>query len=60
MIRLFNAFQLVCLFAAGPFGIDYLYHGPFAYAMVAFWVALVAYLVLFGVVTTAMYDFCRE
>lgn len=49
MIRAFNAFQLVTLFAAMPYILAWLGKDPFTYAGGAFWVAIVVYVVLFGV-----------
>jgi hypothetical protein len=56
VIRAFNAFQLVCLFAGLPFGIGYLHGNPFPYSPAAFYVAIVAYLVLFVVLCLGVYD----
>jgi hypothetical protein len=47
----FNAFQIVCLFAAGPLIISYLKDAAFYAHSVAFWIALIAYIWGFGVMT---------
>jgi hypothetical protein len=47
MIRVFNAFQLVTLFAAAPYIIGWLGSSPFPYSAAAFWTAIVVYIVLF-------------
>ena len=56
MIRAFNAFQLVSLFAALPFIVGWLKTNPFPLAVAAFWVAIVAYLVLFIVLCIAAFE----
>jgi hypothetical protein len=57
MVRAFNAFQIVTLFAAMPFIIQWLGTAAFVGATAAFWIAIVAYLVLFGWLCVAMFDF---
>lgn len=47
-MKVFNAFQLVAFFAAGPFIIQWIHNADFYAHAVAFWVALVAYLYGFG------------
>ncbi len=56
MIAIFNAFQLTCLFAAFPFIIGWLHSDPFPYSIAAFWVSIVAYIVLFGFEVAAMLE----
>ena len=56
MLRAFNAFQITTLFAGLPFLIHWLSGKPFEYSQSAFWVALVAYLILYGWHIFAMYD----
>lgn len=46
-MKVFNAFQLTCCFAAAPFLIDYLRNSQTTYCQIGFWVALVAYTVGF-------------
>lgn len=53
-MKWFNAFQTTCLFAGGPFGIDWLDHATFTGAGAAYWVALAAYLVGFVVMVTGI------
>lgn len=55
-MKLFNAFQLVCLFACGPFIIQYLHTASFVCATAAFWVAIVAYLLGFGALCISVAD----
>lgn len=43
----FNAFQLVTLFAAAPFGIEWVKNAAFTGHNVLFWVFIVAYIVGF-------------
>ena len=47
-MRVFNAFQIVTLFSAWPFGIWWLSDAPFRGAGVLFWVAIVSYVVAFS------------
>lgn len=56
MIRAFNAFQLVTLFAAMPYILGWLSSSPFPYAAGAFWVAIVVYVVLFGVMCVGTFE----
>lgn len=54
MLRAFNSFQVVTLFAALPFIISWLYNATFPFATGALWIAAIAYAVLyvFQIVTT--------
>ena len=56
VIKAFNAFQLVALFAALPHLIGWLHAEPFAYSTGAFWVAIAAYVVLFFGLIFCVYD----
>ncbi len=56
MIRCFNSLQLVTLFSAMPYILSWLANDPFAYAAGAFWVAIVVYVVLFGVMCYGMFN----
>ena len=56
MLKAFNAFQIVTLFAAMPFLVGYLGRKPFAYSEAAFWVAIVAYVILYGWHIFAMHE----
>lgn len=49
MIKLFNSFQITCLFAVGPFIMGWLWGGPFPYSIACFWLSAIIYLCLFGV-----------
>ncbi len=61
MIRIFNAFQLVCLFTAMPYLIQWLTTEPFAYSGAAYWLAMCVYVVMFfaniACVCSGMEDF---
>jgi len=59
MFRGFNAFQLVTLFAALPFGIGWLHGSPFPYSTAAFYTAIVVYLVLFVTHVAALASFVQ-
>lgn len=52
MFRVFNAFQMICVFAALPFVISWLSTNPFPYAQAAFWSAIGVYGVM-GIGLTA-------
>lgn len=52
----FNAFQLVCLFAAAPFIIGWLMQGPFSYATPLGFAACAAYVVGFFGMTASVAD----
>jgi len=54
LFRVFNAFQLVTLFAALPFGIGWLHSDPFPYSTAAFYTAICVYLILFWVQVAAL------
>lgn len=55
-MRFFNALQLVTLFGAMPFLLNWLVGSPFPYAPVAFWLALVAYIALYVWITIMVYS----
>lgn len=46
-MKLFNAIQIATLFASFPFLLNWLWTATFALASVAFWVALVAYIIFY-------------
>lgn len=48
MLKVFNAFQIMCLFLGLPFGIGWLYTNPFPFSFAAFVVAVIAYGVMFA------------
>ena len=52
----FNAFQLVLLFAAGPFVITYVKDAEFYAHGVLFWVLIVGYIIGFGSITSCVAD----
>lgn len=56
MIRAFNAFQLVTLFAAMPFIVGWLHSNPFSYSSAAFWTSVIVYLVMFIFMCIAMFN----
>lgn len=60
MIRAFNAFQLVTLFAAMPYIVGWLHSNPFPFSIAAFWTALVVYVVLFIVMCFGMADLIEK
>lgn len=47
MLKAFNAFQIVTLFAAMPHIIGWLYGQPFPFSTGALWVAIATYVILF-------------
>ena len=61
MIKAFNAFQAIAAFAIAPFGISWLSEATFKGAGIAFWVAILIYIVAFMLnvvaVTVAMEKF---
>ncbi len=57
MIRAFNAFQLVALFAAMPFIVGWLHSNPFPYSTAAFWVSIAVYVIVFIGNIVAVTDF---
>ena len=56
-MRLFNAIQIVVLFGAFPFLLNWLSTNPFQYGLVAFWLALVAYIVFFVWITYMVFKY---
>lgn len=57
---MFNAFQLVLLFAAGPFLITYVKDATFYAHSVLFWVLLVGYVIGFGALVTTVADDLKQ
>jgi hypothetical protein len=55
MIRAFNSFQLVTLFAATPFIVEWLDEETFTLARAGFWLAIAVYLVLFVTMIVALF-----
>jgi len=49
MLKVFNAFQMVALFALAPFGIQYLASASFPFQAASFWIGIVIYLAFFVV-----------
>lgn len=56
-MRLFNSFQIVTMFVAWPFLVNWLHSASFSGAAVAFYAACALYVVMFGVAIAAMYEF---
>lgn len=54
-MRLFNSIQVTAIFAAMPFLIHWLHKAAFTGAGAAFWVSIVAYVVLFWLVVGCVY-----
>ena len=55
-MRYFNAFQLMSLFAAGPFIIQYTHTAEFYAHQVMAWVLIAGYIVGFGSLTALVGD----
>ena len=55
-MKVFNAFQMVCCFAACPLLINWLHTAQFPGAGVAFWVALVSYMIGFVALIACVTD----
>lgn len=53
---LFNAFQLVLLFACGPFIIEYVHRADFYAHGILVWVFIIAYLIGFCAITVSVAD----
>jgi len=47
MLKVFNAFQMVAMFAFAPFGIQYLANATFPFQAAALWISVIMYLVFF-------------
>ena len=60
MFRVFNSFQVVCLFSCLPFLAAWLYGNPFQYAQAGFYTAVVAYVVAFIFMVIAVSEFAKE
>lgn len=60
MLRAFNSFQLVGLFAGVPYLISWLNTNPFPWSPAAFWTAIVAYIVLFVVLCVAVFAWADD
>ena len=56
MLKAFNAFQLVTLFAAGPFIINYLSNAEFVGHGIAFWIGIVAYAIGYVSMIVAVHE----
>jgi hypothetical protein len=56
MLKWFNSFQLTTLFAAAPFGIEWVKGAEFYGHSVLFWVLIVAYVVGFFAMTYAVQE----
>lgn len=60
-MKLFNSIQLVTLFGTFPFLLNWLTTNPFQYSGVAFWLALIAYIVLYVWIVYIVFDnFSKE
>lgn len=55
MIRAFNSFQFVALFAGMPYLISWLQTRPFPWSLAALWTAIIAYVVLFVILCVAVF-----
>jgi ABC-type nitrate/sulfonate/bicarbonate transport system permease component len=55
-MAIFNAFQIVTLFASMPFIIGWLGGSPFPYSVAAFWIAIVVYIVMFVAMVASVAD----
>lgn len=55
-MKVFNAFQLMTLFAAGPFLITYCKDGTFYAHGVLTWILIAGYLIGFGALTALVAD----
>ena len=60
MLRAFNSFQLVSLFAGLPYLIAWLNSNPFPWSAAGFYTAIVAYIVLFIVLCVAVFDWAGD
>jgi hypothetical protein len=58
-LAIFNAFQLVLLFACAPFIISYVERASFTGATPLFWVLIIAYLIGFGGLVGCVQDDLR-
>jgi hypothetical protein len=56
MLRVFNSIQIVGVFVAWPFLVEWLSKAAFTGATLAFWSAIVLYAVGFLAITTCVYD----
>ncbi len=57
---LFNAIQIVLLFAGLPFAIQWVSDASFAGHGAAFWVLIISYLISFGFTVAAWYEFMEK
>jgi hypothetical protein len=55
MLRAFNSFQMVAMFAAFPFGISWLSDQTFRFATTGVWVACLIYMVTFIVMCVSVF-----
>ena len=61
MLRAFNSFQIVSMFAGMPFIVGWLHGEPFAYSGALMWAAVVAYVVMFiGLIACVAYSIGRN
>ncbi len=54
MMKVFNAFQSVAMFAAAPFGLSWVAEQTFRGANVALWVGAIIYIIAFVLNVTAV------
>lgn len=59
-MRYFNAFQLLSLFAAGPFLIQYTHMADFYAHQVMMWVMTAGYIVGFAALTSLVGDHLKD
>ena len=55
-MKVFNSIQIVALFAGFPYLISWLSSEPFRHSGVAFWTAVVAYVVSFAIMCGITYE----
>ena len=56
MFKAFNSLQIVALFAAAPFGLEWLH----SYSSPLFWTGCAAYLIFTGLMTSAVFVAVEE
>jgi len=59
-MKIFNSIQIVTLFGGFPFLLNWLSGNPFNWSNIAFWVALVAYVIMYGWLIYMVYNFLDD
>lgn len=59
-MKVFNAFQLMCLFVAMPFVITWLHTQNFYACGAAFWTCIIIYVVMFCVLVASLADTMKK